>query len=177
MYSYPSWRRVPFIALLLVAIVLNYAPATTQGTATVRLVTLSAPSVITHIYLRLSSVQFHQLGYLNSSGWTTISQAFPIVDLLSPANQAMPPIITSAQIHSTSYDSIRLSFTNSTATISGKQTSLAAPSPLLANMTLPVPPNGFGDLQIIVAFDYSQLFPTQPTQPVLSFVLIRVSSV
>lgn len=165
------------MAILLVAIVLNYAPATAQGTATVRLATLSAPSIVSHLYIQLSSLQLHQLGYLNSSGWTAVSQAFPVVDLLSPSNQAMPPIVTSSPIHSTTYDSIRLSFTNSTATIYGKQISLAAPPQLAANMTLRVPPNGTGDLQIIVAFDYAQLFPTQSTQPVLTFVLIRVSTV
>ncbi len=177
MYSYPGWRRVPFVALLIVVIVFNYAPATTQGTATIRLATLSAPSLISHLYIQIASAQLHQRGFLNSSGWTVISQTFPIVDLLSPNSQAVPPIVSSSAIHSGSYDSIRISFANATATINGKNTNLSAPPALASNMTLPVAPNGTGDLQIIVAFDYAPLLPTPPAVASLTFVLIRVSSV
>ena len=166
---------MPFVALLLVVIVLNYAPATTQGTATVRLSTLSAPSPITHLYIALSTVQFHQRGYLNSSGWTSISQAFPVVDILAPTAQSTPLMLTSAPVHSGSYDSIRLSFTNSTVVISGTTFPLTAPPSLSANMTMPVPPNGTGDVLIIVAFDYTPLLVTRPPGP-LSFVLIRISA-
>jgi hypothetical protein len=50
---------------------------------------------------------------------------------------------------------------------------MSSPSMLSANVTLPVPPSGIGDILLVVAFDYSTLFSTPPS---LSFVLVRVST-
>jgi hypothetical protein len=44
---------------------------------------------------------------------------------------------------------------------------------LSTNVTLPVPPNGIGDILLIVGFDYSTLFSTPPT---LTLMLMRVST-
>src|SRR5438094_67066 len=117
MYSFPAWRRAPFIALLIIIFVIAYAPATTQGTATVRLSALISPSNISHLYISVSSIQLHREGFLN---WTTISQSFPVIDLLSPTSQSTPQTITSASVPSDRYDSMKIIYSNSTVLISGQ---------------------------------------------------------
>jgi len=174
MYSFPIWRRAPFIALLIIVIVISYAPATTQGTATLRLSTLSAPGIVNHIYVEVSSIGLHQQGYPNSTGWVTVSQSFPVIDLLSSANQSTSQSIASANIHSGRYDMVKIFFTNSTVVIDGVRTAIAGPSSLSLSVTMLVSPNGIGDLFLLVAFDYAEILASPPY---LSFVLIRVNSV
>jgi uncharacterized protein DUF4382 len=171
MYSFPVWRRAPFISLLIIIFVIAYAPATTLGTATIRFAAQSAPSSINHIYLGISSIQLHREGFLN---WTTIPQPLPIIDLLSTTSQSTPQTITSASVHSGRYDAIKIFFTSSTISISGRNQTVAAPPELDANTTMLVAPNGIGDLLLIVAFDYAALYATTPS---LSFILISVSAV
>ena len=82
------------MAVLLVIIVIAFAPATTQGTLVLRFSSLSSPSVISHIYVGFTQIALHEVGYVNSSicgtcGWITISQSFPTVDLIS--NPLIPP--------------------------------------------------------------------------------------
>src|SRR6266571_1043810 len=170
-YPYAAWRRILFVAALVVIIVIAFAPATTQGTIFLRFSSLSSSSIVNHIYVGFAQIALHQAGYLNSSGWVIISQIFPKIDLLS--SQMIPPTVTSAPIHSGRYDEIRLTFSNSTIVIAGRPIPVAAPSMLSSNVTLPVSPSGIGDILLIVAFDYSALFSTPPS---LSFVLIRTST-
>jgi len=181
-YPYAAWRRILFVAVLLVIIVIAFAPATTQGTLLLRFASLSSPSVISHIYVGFTQIALHEVGYVNSSicgacGWITISQSFPTVDLLS--NVIIPPTVTSAPIHSGRYDEIRVTFSNSTVIIPGHQPiPISAPPMLSTNMTLPIPPSGIGDILLVVGFDYSTLFSGLFSgQPSLSFVLIRASAV
>jgi hypothetical protein len=171
-YPYAAWRRIIFVAVLFVIIVIAFAPATTQGTVFLRFSSLNSSSVVSHIYVGFAQIALHQTGYLNSSGWVLISQTFPHIDLLS--NQTIPPTVASAPIHSGRYDQIRLTFSNSTIVISGRPVAVPAPPTLSTNMTLPVPPSGIGDILLVVAFDYSALLSTQPS---LAFVLIRASAV
>jgi hypothetical protein len=174
MYAFPIWRRAPFIALLIIVIVIGYAPGTTQGTATVRLTALSAPSIVSHIYIEVSSMELHQQGYPNSTGWVMLSHSFPIIDLLASANQSPSQAIGSASIHSGRYDAVKIFFKNSTIVIDGLRTPIGAPSLLSLSVTFPLSPNGNGDLLLVVAFDYAAILATPPS---LSFVLIRVISV
>jgi len=174
MYSFPIWRRAPFIALLIVVVIISYAPATTQGTATVRLNALSSPSTVSHIFVEVSSMELHHQGLANSTGWVTISQSFPVIDLLAITSQSSSQAIGSASIHSGRYDSLKIFFTNSTIVIDGVRTLVAAPSVLSLTVTLPVSPNGNGDLLLVVAFDYAAIFASPAS---LSFTLIRVISV
>jgi hypothetical protein len=174
MYSFPVSRRAPFIALLIITLVIAYAPATTRGTATVRLAALSTPSAVSDIFVRISSLELHQEGFPNSTGWSTISQPFPLVDLLSRTNQSLSQTIGSATIHSGRYDTLKIFFTNSTVVISGTRIAVGAPSPLEVNATLLVSPNGVGDLLLVVAFDYAAIFATAPS---LTFIVVRISSV
>jgi len=171
-YPYAAWRRILFVAVLVVIIVIAFAPATTQGTLFLRFFSLSSPSAVNHIYVGFTQIALHQAGYLNSSGWVTISQRFATIDLLS--NQIIPPTVTSAPVHSGRYDEIRIAFSNSTLVRAGNSFAMSAPSMLGANVTLPVPPSGVGDIMLVVAFDYSALFSSPPS---LSFVLIRTSTV
>ena len=175
MYPFPSWRRVTFIAVLVVIIVIAYAPAVTQGTATIRLAAISAPSVVTHIYIGISSIQLHReaLPFSSNNSWAIVSQSYPTIDLLAQSGQAIPAAITSAPIASGRYDAIRISFTNSTLTISGQNKPVAAPTGLEANLTMNVAPNGIGNILLVVAFDYSEFFQSQPS---LSFILVQASS-
>lgn len=173
MYAYPIWRRAPFIALLIVVVLLGYAPAVTEGTSTVRLAALSTPSVVTHVYIQALSVSLHRQGFLNDTGWTVISQNFPVVDLLTSGGEPLASTVSSGTIHSGRFDMVRIFFTNSTIVLGGARTPVAAPSPLELNMTLLVSPSGISDLLILVAFDYAAFFASTPS---LSFVLVRASA-
>lgn len=176
MYPFPGWRRIVFVAVLLVVIVIAFAPAVTQGTATIRVSAVTAPSVVSHIYVGVSSVQLHRVGYLfsNNDSWTFITQSISTIDLLAPGAQLLPQTVTSASVPSGRYDAIKIVFANSTLILAGQNKALAAPGPIQGNMTLPISPNGIGDVLIVVQFDYSTLFATQPS---LTFTLLRVSTV
>lgn len=174
MYSFPVWRRAPFLALLIVILVIAYAPATSQGNTTFRLAALSAPSAVIHIYVRVSSVEFHGEGYGNSTGWTTFSGPFPSVDLLSRTNQSLSQTISSTTIHSGRYDLERIFFTNATIVIGSTRTPVGAPSTLQISSRLLVSPNGISDLLIIVSVDYAAIFASSSS---LTLVLVRVSTV
>ena len=176
MYPFPAWRRIVFVAVLVVVIVIAFGPAVTQGTATIRLSAITAPSVVSHIYVGVSSIQLHKLGYLfsNNSSWKFITQSISTVDLLAPGAQLLPQTLTSASVASGRYDAVKVVFSNSTLVLAGQNKAVSAPSPLLANMTLPISPNGIGDILIVVQFDYSTLFAIEPS---LSFTLVRVSTV
>jgi hypothetical protein len=171
-YPYAAWRRILFVAILVVIIVIGLAPATTQGRVVVRFSSLASSTVISHVFIGFTQIALHQTGYLNSSGWVIISQSFPILDLSS--NQTIPPSATSTTIHSGRYDQVRVAFSNSTLVRGGLRLAMSAPPMLSANVTLPVPPNGIADILLIVGFDYSTLFSTPPS---LTLVLMRVSIV
>src|SRR3989442_13328215 len=121
-YPYAAWRRMMFVAVLVVVIVIAFAPATTEGTLFLRFSSLSSSSVVNHIYVGFTQIALHQAGYLNSSGWVIISQIFPKIDLLS--NQMIHPTVTSTPIHSGRYDHIPLTFSNSTILIPGRPISI-----------------------------------------------------
>lgn len=176
MYPFPAWRRVVFVAVLLVVIVIAFAPAVTQGTATIRLSAITAPSVVSHIYVGVSSIQLHRVGYLfsNNGSWTFITQSILTIDLLAPGAQVLPQTVTSASVPSGRYDAIKVVFSNSTLIFAGQNKALSAPSSIQGNMTLPISPNGIGDVLLIMQFDYSTLFAIQPS---LAFTLVRVSTV
>lgn len=174
MYPFPVWRRAPFLALLVIILVIAYAPATTQSTATFRLAALSSPSALTHLYVRVSSLELHREAYPNNTGWITLEGPFPAIDLLSQTNQSLSQTISSATIHSGRYDIESVFFTNATIVIGSTRTSVGAPPALRIISSIPLSPNGISDLLIIVSFDYSAIFSSSPS---LTFVLVRVSTV
>ena len=176
MYAFPAWRRVVFVAVLLVVIVIAFAPAVTQGIATIRLSAITAPSIVSHIYVGVSSVQLHRVGYLfsDNASWTFVTRSTPVIDLLAPGAQLLPQTVTSASVPSGRYDAVKVVFTNSTLVLSGQSKAVPAPQPILANVTLPISPNGIGDVFMVVQFDYSTLFAMQPS---LTFALVRIAAV
>ena len=155
MYPYPGWRRVIFVAVLVVVLVIALAPSITQGTIKVHIYGLTGPGVIDHLYVKFTSLQFHTYGFGFGAGWVNVTETTPTVDLVPTPTQFLPQIVASAQITSGRYDAIRLLMTNSTAMIGGTHVPLSNTPTLSANFTLPIPPNGFGDILLLVSFDDS----------------------
>ncbi len=155
MYLYLGWRRVIFVAVLVVVLVIALAPSITQGTIKVHIYGLTTRGIIDHLYVKFSSLQFHTHGFGFGAGWVNVTQTLPTIDLIPIASQFLPQIVASAQITSGRYDAIRLFMTNSTALVGSTHVSLSNMPTLSANFTLPIPPNGFGDVLLLVSFDES----------------------
>src|SRR5437016_14508136 len=81
-YPYAAWRRILFVAVLVVIIVIAFAPATTQWTIFLRFSSLSSSSAVNHIYVGFTQIALHQAGFVNSTGWIIVSHSFPKIDLL-----------------------------------------------------------------------------------------------
>src|SRR5437899_8952170 len=153
MYSFPGWRRVLFVAVLVVVLVIALAPSITQGIIKVHIYGLTSPGVIDHLYVKFTSLQFHTYGFGSSAGWANVTETTPTIDLIPIPTQFLPQIVASAQITSGRYDAIRLFMTNSTALIGVTHVSLSNTPTLSANFTLPIPPNALWDVLILVRFD------------------------
>jgi uncharacterized protein DUF4382 len=163
-----------FVAVLVVVLVIALAPSITQGTIKVHIYGLTSPGVIEHLYIKFTSLQFHTPGFGFSAGWVSVNETTPTIDLIPMATQFVPQIVASAQITSGRYDAIRLFMTNSTALIGTTHVSLSNTPTLRANFTLPIPPNGFGDVLLLVSFDYSLVFANPAT---LSIQVVQTSVV
>src|SRR6266516_4584033 len=151
MYLYPGWRRVIFVAVLVVVLVIALVPSITQGT-----------------------IKLHTYGFGFGAGWFNVTETTPTIDLIPIASQFLPQIVASAQITSGRYDAIRLVMTNSTALVGSSRVSLSNTPTLNANFTLPIPPNGFGDVLLLLSFDES-LVLANPA--VLSIQVVQTSVV
>ena len=164
-----------FLAVLVVVLVISFAPAVTRGNATVRLSAVSAPSVISHVYVGVAGIQLHRVGLpLDNSSWTVVSSSSSSIDLVSEGTKTLPPTLASASVSSGRYDEIRVSFTNSTVVIGSLTRGLSSPPSIVTNTTLTVPPNGIGNVLLVVDFDYTTLLTNQPS---LSLILIGVFTV
>jgi uncharacterized protein DUF4382 len=174
MYLYPGWRRVLFVAVLVVVLVIALAPSITQGTIRVHLYGLTTPGVIDHLYVKVGSLQFHTYGFGFGAGWVNVNETTPTIDLIPLPAQFLPQIVASAQITSGRYDAVRLFMTNSTALIGTTRLSLSNTPTLNANFTLPIPPNGFGDILLLVRFDDSLVLANPAA---LSIQVVQISVV
>lgn len=172
MYPYPGWRRVIFVAVLVVVLVVALAPSLTQGTIKVHIYGLGTRGVIDHLFVKFSVLQFHTHGFGFTAGWVNVTQTTSTIDLIPTTSQFLPQIVTSAQITSGGYDAMRLFMTNSTAMVGPSHVSLSNVPMLSANFTLPIPPNGFGDVLLLVSFDQS-LVLANPA--VLSIQIVQTS--
>ena len=152
-----------FVAVLVVVLVIALAPSVTQGTIKVHIYGLTAPGVIDHLYVKFTSLQFHTFGFEFGKGWVNVSQTGPAIDLVPPPNKFLPEFVASAQITSGRYDAIRLFMANSTALVSGTRLAISNTPTLNANFTLPIPPNGFGDILLLVTFDDSLILASPAT--------------
>jgi hypothetical protein len=174
MYLYQRWRRVLFVAVLVIVLVIALAPSITQGTIKVHVYGLTTPGVIDHLYVKFTSLQLHTYGFGFGAGWVSVSETTATIDLIPIPTQLLPQIVASVPITSGRYDAIRLIMTNSTALIGTTQVSLSNTPTLNANFTLPIPPNGFGDVLLLLSFDYSLVFASPPA---LSIQVVQTSVV
>lgn len=173
MYPYPGWRRVIFVAVLVAVLVLTLTPSITQGTIKIHIYGLTKPGAIDHLFVGFKSVQFHTFGLASNAGWVGLNQSTSPIDLIEAPGQYLPRTLESTPITSGRYDAIRLLLTNSTALVGANSFSLANNPILNANITLPIAPNGFGDVLLVMSFDYSLILGSPPT---LSIQIVQTSS-
>lgn len=171
MYPFPGWRRVIFVAVLVVVIVVAFAPSVTEGTVRLHIFGVTPAGAISHLFVKFSSLQFHSYGFASGSGWVNTTET-ETVDLIDLSVQFLPRQAASVPIVSGRYDAIRMFMTNSTAVIGASRISLLNTPTLSANFTLPISPNGFGDILVQVTFDDSLILATPGT---LSIQVIRTS--
>jgi len=174
MYPYPGWRRVIFVAVIVVVLVIALAPSLTQGTIKVHIYGLTTQGVIDHLYVKFANLQFHTYGFGFGAGWVSVNETTPTIDLIPITSQFLPQSVASAQITSGRYDAIRLFMTNSTALVGFTRVSLPNTPTLNANFTLPIPPNGFGDVLLLVSFDESLVLASPAA---LSIQVVQISVV
>jgi hypothetical protein len=174
MYTFPGWRRVLFVSALVVVMLVALAPSITQGTIKVHIYGVTSAGVIDHLYVKFTILQFHTYGFGSEGGWLNVTEASPIVDLVPAQAQFLPHVIASAQITSGRYDAIRLFMTNSTAQVGTNRLAITNKPTLSANFTLLIPPNGFGDVLLLVKFDDTLILATPAT---LSIQIVQTSVV
>ncbi|HZY47635.1 MAG TPA: DUF4382 domain-containing protein, partial [Candidatus Bathyarchaeia archaeon] len=126
-----------------------------------------------HLYIRLSSLELHTYGFGPAAGWVNVNQTTQPVDLIHAQAQFLPQLVASASLTSGRYDAIRLFLTNSTALIGTRPVSLPKTPILSANLTLPIQPKGFGDVLLLVSFDYSLILANPAS---LSMQIVQTST-
>ena len=174
MYLYPGWRRVIFVAVLVVVLVLTLTPSITQGTIKIHIYGLTGAGVIDHLFVGFKSLQFHTFGLASNVGWVSMNQSTAAIDLVQSPGQYLPRIVESAPITSGRYDAMRLFMTNSTAQVGARSLSLSNSPVLDANFSLPIAPNGFGDVLLLLSFDYTLILQSPGT---LSIRIVQTSVV
>jgi len=174
-YHFPSWRRLTFLAVLLAILILALAPSVTKGNINVRVYALLPQGVVKHLYSSFTGVQLHTAGLPESTGWITVNQKTvqTSIDMIPGSNQ-LPSRVLTTSITSGRYDSVRMTFSNSTLIINtGQQTNIPTGPQLSTNATIQVPPNGNGDILFILSIDYSLLISTSPS---ISATITQVNS-
>ncbi len=173
-YRFPRWRQVAFGAVLIAVLVVTIGPPVSQGTLIVRVTGIIPPGVISHVYIRFSSMQVHISGFAKGSGLITLTQLLPRIDLVQAPSPSALDTLVSARISSGRYDFIILQPENATMiTLSGQSTPLAlssANSEVGAVVAIPVPPNRSGDVLVVLNADYVQLIASTPA---LSLSLVQ----
>jgi hypothetical protein len=174
-YQFPSWRRLTFLAVLLIILILALAPSVTKGNINVRVYALLPQGIVRHLYTSFTGVQLHTAGLPESTGWVTVNQKTiqPSIDMIPGSNQ-LPRQVVTTSITSGRYDSVRMTFSNSTLILTtGQQTSIPTGPQLNANATIQIPPNGNGDVLLILSIDYTLLIATTPS---ISAAITQVNS-
>ena len=146
-----------FVAVLVVVLVIALAPSITQGTIKVHIYGLTNRGVVDHLYVKFSNLQFHTYGFGSGAGWVNVTETTPIIDLIPNTAQFLPQMVASVQLTSGRYDAIKLVMTNSTALVGSTHVPLSNTPTLSANFTLPITPNGFGDILLLVSLDESSV--------------------
>ena len=163
-----------FGALLIVILVVTLAPSVTQGTVNVRVYGFIPGGTVSHIYVKFSEVSLHTAGYPADSGWVNFANVLPRVDLVPQPSQLVPDALISARIQSGRYDAIRLVAANSTVVIDNTPgLRVVTGSTVSANVTLPVPPSGIGEVLVLILVDYSLILASEPQ---LSLSVLQITS-
>ncbi len=163
-YPFPSWRRVVFVASLILILIVTFIPSVTQGTVNVRVTGfIPGGGIVTHIYVKFSEVSLHTAGYPLETGWVSFAHVLPRVDLVPQSTQPAPDAIVSARIQSGRYDLARLVAANSTIIIDNTPGfGIPTGSTVSADVTLPIRPNGIGEVLVVVIVDYSGILDSEP---------------
>ncbi len=162
-YRFPKWRQLVFVAVLVAILVVAIGPPISQGTIRVRVAGIIPPGIISHVYIRFSSIQLHVSGFSKSSGLVTLTQLLPRIDLVQAQNQPTLDPLISATVSSGRYDAITLQADNATiVNTNGQFTPLNVGSTLNAAVIIPVPPNHSGDVLVVLNVDYVQLISSTP---------------
>src|SRR5881628_1383240 len=120
-YPFPKWRQLVFVAVLIAVLVVTLAPPVSQGIIRVRVAGVIPPGIVSHVYVRFSSVQLHVSGFPGGSGLVTLTQLLPRIDLVQAQDQLTLDPLISARISSGRYDAITLRAENATIVNSNGQ--------------------------------------------------------
>ncbi len=173
-YRLPGWRRIPSVALVIVILVLILAPPISQGTVNVRIYSSTPQGVVSHVFVKFSQVELHTAGLPGESGWVTLTQTVPRIDLVSLPGQFVPSTLLSSKMQSGRYDSIRLSIADSTVVLTNSPgTPVSTKLVVAANATIPIPANGNGDVLVVLGLDYTLLTSSPPS---LSATILQVTA-
>jgi len=175
-YQFPSWRRLIFLAGLIAILLLTLTPSVTKGNINVRVYALLPQGIVKHFYSSFTGIQVHVAGLPDSNGWSSIGKnpTGSTVDLIPQSSQLIPSVVLVTSLPSGRYDSIKMSFANSTLVLqNGVKIPIATGPSLVASATISVPPNGNGDLLFVLSFDYSLLIATNPS---ISTTITQVNS-
>ena len=178
-YHYPFWRRGVFAALFIVVLALALVPPVAKGTVNVHVFTISTPGSILHFYVSVSQIELHSAGLPSAIGWVSISYADnPLkLDLAGQNGQSSQGASITSSVQSGRYDQVRISIQQSSLTFVGgnltRSVCSSCLSQLLFNATLPIPPNGYGTLLLVLSPDYESLLDLTPT---LALNVVQVST-
>ncbi len=152
-----------FAAVLIAVLVVTIGPPISQGTLNVRVTGIIPQGIVSHVYVKFSSVQIHISGFAKGSGLITLTQLLPRIDLVQAQNPSALDTLISARISSGRYDAITLQPDNATIiTSNGQSTPLTLNSAVSAAVPIPVPPNRSGDVLVVLDADYVQLIASTP---------------
>ncbi len=172
-YYYPFWRRVVFLALLVLIVSVTLVPAVSKGTVNIQLSIISVPEPVHHLFLKVSEVELHTTGLPSSMGWVSATAGLPTVDIAGSLGAS--PII-STPIQSGRYDTLRITISQATFIEGALTTKTACSSTcpqVVTNATLAIPPQGYGSVLLVLSPDYSGLLGQSPT---LSLSVVDVRS-
>lgn len=171
-YSFPGWRRALFVAILAVILAFTLVSSVTQGTVHLHVAGSAPGGLVSHVFVKFSEVSLHTAGYPRDSGWVTLTNLLPKLDLVPQPNDKVPQTLISSQVQSGRYDEIRLVAQNATIVVEGtSDRQVSVVSTVSANVTLGIPPNGSGDVLVLFSVDYSLVLADSPQ---VSLNIVRV---
>ncbi len=130
---------------------------------------------VSHLFIHTAQIQLHTAGLDPSAGIIFLTPTISRVDLVPALSKPIPTTVLSQTVTSGRYDSIKIVFSNSTVVLDGqKGTAISSGPTLFANVTIPVPPNGNGDILVVLSLDYSLLLLTTPA---LSADILQITAV